>query len=280
MLSETKTTQLLNSIRENKKYSSISEDLIRHEISSYFKINPKKVEIIERPRSEKFKKIVKDIRAKLHLAYGSFQSEDKDQREDYLKSLQGINDYKTFDKILSTSVSSKERLDDYEFLYKEIFKITGKPKKILDLGCGLNPISFPYMGINSCVYYAYDIDETDIGFLNEYFSLMKQYSQLNGKAFVLNIKNKGLKLPKGDICFMFKLLDVIEKNNHKLSEYIIKTLDCNYIVASFSIKTVSGKKMNHPYRGWIEKMLERIDFKFEKILTENEVFYIIKTKSF
>ena len=78
-----------------------------------------------------------------------------------------------------------------------------------------------------------------------------------------------------DVCFMFKFLDPIEDKGHKLSEEIIKLIKARYIVISFSTKTVSGKKMNHPYRGWIEKMLERIKKDFEKISLENEVFYII-----
>jgi hypothetical protein len=280
MISKNQISAVLESVKQNKKYSSLSEDIVTAEIEDYFKKNQKCAEFLQKPKSEKFKKIIKDIRSKLHKIYGSFQTEDKNKREFYLKNLQGINDYSTFDKILSTSVSSRERLNDYGRLYKELFGITGKPKRIVDLGSGLNPISFPYMGINRCFYYAYDIDKKDIDFLNKYFGLMKGYSQLDGKAFFINLKDSKLNIPKSDICFMFKLLDVIEEKGHKLSEKIIKSLNCRFIVASFSIKTVSGKKMNHPYRGWIERMLSRIKLPYKKILTQNEIFYCIdKSKS-
>jgi len=58
-------------------------------------------------------------------------------------------------------------------IYKNIFKITGIPKSIVDLGSGLNPFSCPYMSMDNLSYYAYDIDKKDIGFLNIYFELMK-----------------------------------------------------------------------------------------------------------
>ncbi len=83
------------------------------------------------------------------------------------------------------------------------------------------------------------------------------------------------KLPKADVCFMFKFLDPLEEKGHKLSEEIIKSLDCKYIVVSFSTKTISGRNMRYPYRGWIEKMLNRINIKFDRFNLENEVFYII-----
>lgn len=266
---------LLGYVKKNKKYRFISDDLIKEEIVKYFKINPKSIKFLDKTKSEKFKGIVKAIRSRLHLIYGSFQTGSRNKREICLNEIKGKGDYKAHNKILSTSVSSKERLKGYNKLYREIFKITGKPKKILDLGCGLNPVSYPYMGLDELRYYAYDIDKEDCNFLNQYFSLMKKYSRLKGKAYVVNLKNSFKKLPKADVCFMFKVLDPLEEKGHKLSEKIIKSLDCKYIIVSFSTKTVSGRKMKHPYRGWIERMLNRINLKFEKIKLENEVFYII-----
>lgn len=281
MVEEKHINLLLEEIKKNKKYTSIHNDLVKNEIKGYFKKNQNKIKILEKPKSEKFKKIIKEIRAKLHSVHSSFQSEDKEKREYCLRRIQGINDYENHNKILETSLSSKERLEDYKNIYKEIFKVTGKPKKIIDLGSGLNPISFPYLGINKLTYLAYDIDEDEIDFLNRYFDLMKRYSKISGKASILDIRDvSSLKiLPKADICFLFKVFDVLEKNSHKLSEEIIKSLKSEYIIVSFAIKTISGKKMNHPYRGWIESMLDRINIKFEKILTDNEVFYIIKKQA-
>jgi 16S rRNA (guanine(1405)-N(7))-methyltransferase len=269
---------ILQIIKKSKKYNSISEELLKKEIQKYFKLNPKDINLLEKPKSKKFKEIIKAIKSKIHLAYGSFQTKDKGKREEYLKNIQGINDYKNHDLILSTSVSSKERLNDYKTLYRKIFKITGKPKKIIDLGCGLNPISYPYIGITDLIYKAYDIDREDCDFLNKYFSLMKDYTKLKGTATMQDLSSieEINKVPRADVCLMFKFLDVIESKGHKLSEQIIKTLNCKYIISSFPTKTVSGNKMKHPYRGWIEKMLERIDYKFEKITTDNEIFYIIE----
>ena len=269
---------ILQIIKKSKKYCSISEEILKKEIKKYFQLNPKSTKLLEKPKSKKFKEIIKSIKAKIHLSYGSFQTKDKGKRDEYLRNIQGINDYKNHDLILSTSISSKERLNDYKTLYRNIFKITGKPKKIIDLGCGLNPISYPYIGITDLIYKAYDIDKEDCNFINNYFNLMKSYTKLKGISEVKDLSSlkEIKKLPRADMCFMFKFLDVIESKGHKLSEQIIKNLNCKHLIISFPTKTVSGKKMKHPYRGWIERMLARINYDFEKITTTNEIFYIIK----
>ena len=272
-----KNTLLLN-IKKNKKYKYIDDSLVKQEITKYLNANPNLIKFLDKEKSEKFKNIVKAVRAKLHLIHSSFKT-SKTNIDQYLTKLRTAKNkeyLEMHDKILETSISAKERLKHYKGLYKKIFAITKKPKTIIDLGCGLNPISYPYMNIKNLNYYAFDINTKDIGFLNNYFKIMKNKG-LNGKAKILNLKNTNIsKLPKADICLMLKLLDPLEAKGHKLSETLITKLNTKHIVVSFATKTVTGRQMNYPYRGWIERMLNRINLKFNKITIENEVFYVIK----
>jgi 16S rRNA (guanine(1405)-N(7))-methyltransferase len=266
--------KLISSIKKKKTLKSISNKLIKDEILKYINQNPELIKSINNKKSKNFKKIVKEIRKKLHLIYGSFQTSKKNKRGKYLKDL----DIK---KILSTNISTKERLEIYPNLYKKIFKITGKPKTIVDLGCGINPISFPFMNLKKINYFCYDIDKNDLDFIKKYFKLMK----INGKTKILNLlkvkKDPDMikKIPKSDVAFLFKLLDSLETKGHKLSEIIISNLNSKHVVVSFSTKTITRKIMKHPYRGWIERMLKRLNLKFKKLIFSNEIFYIIKNKN-
>ncbi len=269
--------QILQKVKEHKKYKSISDKVVINEIKKYLKSNPSKNNQIN-------KKIIKDVRKKLHLSYASFQTKKKSKTKKYLHELMDANDKKSEDltkKLLSITVSTKERLGDYKKLYKQIFKITGKPKTIIDLGSGLNPLSFPYMNLNKVNYFAYDIDDKDIEFLNDYFKIMKQEG-LNGKAGILNLNNFSeiSNLPYNvDIIFLFKIIDILDKKNHRHSEELIKQLikKTKFIVASFATKTITRKKMNFPNRKWFKLMLDRNSFKFKTIKTENEIYYIISS---
>ena len=263
---------ILKEIKQSKKYKTLSEEVINEEIQKYLKRNPQ----YERYKD---KKILKDIKTELHKIYGSFQTNSKQKREKSLEELKlAPENIELIKKILLTNSSTKERLEDYEKIYKKVFEITGKPDSILDLGCGLNPLSFNFMNLNAIKYYAYDIDKADMSFLNEYFYTIKE--QIKGQAETINLstinEEEIKKLPKADVCFMFKLVDVLDRKDHKQSEKIISNLNSKWIVVSFSKKTITGKMMNFPYRGWIERMLERNNLEFQKIDFDNEVFYVVK----
>ena len=253
---------LIKEIKKNKKYKTIAEEVILREIKEYFKKNPDATED---------KSTIKEIRAQLHKSYSSFQTKKKNKREKYLEELDT-------DKLLSITLSTKERLDDYKKLYQNIFKITGKPKTIIDIGCGLNPVSYPLMSLKKLTYLVYDIDEEDIKFLNKYFKIMKSKG-LNGKAEILDVRNnkKIFSLPSSDIILLFKVLDLIDKENHKPSEELIKILikKTDFIIASFATKTITRKQMKYPKRKWFELMLERLNLKFKIIETSNEIYYVV-----
>ncbi len=269
-------SRILNKIKQNKKYKTISDDIVKNEIKAYLKSNPNISKID--------KEAIKEIRAKLHRIYSSYQTKKRKKRDLYLEELkQKPNEYEIQKKLLSITISTKERLLNYQNLYKQIFKITKKPKIIIDLGAGMNPLSYPLMNLKKIIYYAYDIDVEDIDFLNKYFKIMKPQG-LNGKAAILDIRNlpKVSNLPQSDIIFMFKLIDLIDAKNKKISEQLIKILikKTKFIISSFATATLSRKPMNLPKRRGFELMLERNSLKFKTIKISNEVFYIIFKKDF
>lgn len=268
---ETTIKEFIIKVKENKKYKSLSDDIIKKEIDKYLKRYAHDL------YDEKF--ALKKIRKELHRIYSSYQTKGKRKREIYLKELEeNPKDLETIRKLLSITLSTKERLDNYPIIYKKIFEITGKPKTILDLGAGLNPLSFSYMNLQSLNYYAYDIDLEDIKFLNKYFKIIK----INGKAKILDIRElkKISNLPSSDIVFMFKVYDLIvpkNKKQKKLGEDLINQLikRTKFIVVSFATTTLTRKSMNLPRRIGFELMLARNQLSFKTIKTHNEIFYVI-----
>jgi len=200
-------------------------------------------------KGKEYKKLIKEVRAYLHKVYGVFQIKGKE---------------------LEGSTATKERLEIYSYLYKGIFAITGIPKSILDIACGLNPLSYKYLeraGFKGA-YYATELTKKDCEFINDYF----KENKIKGKAFQINLL-KDFDYPKADVCFLFKVLDLVE---HKLAEEIIKKVKSNYLVISFATRTIGRRKMNYPRRGWIEQLLKRLNLPYEIITEENEVFYVVK----
>jgi 16S rRNA (guanine(1405)-N(7))-methyltransferase len=255
------SSELVSEIKKSKKYKDISEEVIASKVELYLKKN----------KNPDKKIALKDIKASLHKVHGSFRFQDK--------NLDSLLEKKDFIGILDKNRSTKERLLDFEAIYDKIFAITGRPRAIMDLGCGLNPCSIPLMKLNYILeYYAYDINKSEINFLNKFFKTFN----INGVAQPLDLANiENVKeLPEAEVCFMFKLVDILEQDGHKYSEEMIKVLSekCDFIVVSFATSTVSGRMMNFPQRGWIERMLTRIEMKFKRIEFRNELFYVIAKK--
>jgi 16S rRNA (guanine(1405)-N(7))-methyltransferase len=255
------SSELIESIKKSRKYKNISEEVIKSRVEEYVAKNKNFDERLA----------LKEIKTALHKTHGSFRFQDK--------KLDELLNKKDFISILDSNRSTKERLLEYDSIYEKIFAITGEPMSILDLGCGLNPCSIPLMKLDSLLeYYAYDINKSEMEFLNKFFEAfnINGAAQTSDLTRIENIQ----KLPEADICFMFKLVDILEKDGHKYSEEMIKVLSkkCEFIIGSFATKTISGRKMMFAERGWIERMLQRIGMKFEKIVFDPEIFYVIKSK--
>ena len=119
-------------------------------------------------------------------------------------------------------------------------------------------------------YYAYDINQSDLNIVQKFFDSQK----INGKTNLIDLRDINEEFPTADICLLFKVLDLVDKKGHKKAEEIIKKIKSRYLLISFSTKTLSGKSMHHPQRGWIERLLSRLGFKFNIIKTKNEIFYL------
>ncbi len=243
---------LINKVKQKKELSGISDKVVLNVIEKQLKKYPSPLS------NSSIKKIIKETRAQLRQYSGRFKSSLKDQI-----SLLQLN---KIDSLLNTHSSTKERIDFYPKL-KEIIKEL-KIKSILDLGSGINPIALAEKGV---FYHASDINENDLKIVNGFF----EKSGIAGKAFVQDL-TKDFSYPSADLTLIFKVFDVIEKKGHKLAEKIISSLNSKNIIVSFPTKTLSGKPMNHPQRGWIERMLSRLGHSFKTFSSKNEIFYLIE----
>lgn len=264
----------IKKIKENKKYKSISDEIIIKEIKDYMR--KYQTDLYD----EKF--AIKIIRRQLHRIYSSYQTKGKKKIEKLLDELKNDkNSLEIINGILSTNLSTKERLDKYSTIYNKIFELSKKPGSIIDLGCGLNPISIPYMDLKNLKYYAYDISDYDIKFINKFFIIMG----IDGEANILDARDlESLnKIPKSDIIFMFKVYDLIvpkSKKLKKIGEEIINIIKekAEFLVVSFATKTLTRKPMNLPRRIGFEMMLDRNKLKYNFIQTDNEIYYVVSKK--
>jgi len=290
-LDEDKVISLIADIKKRRSLRDMSDDFVQEQLRQYFlKVPQKLVKDLRgnfHQRSAVYKKVLKEVRNHLRRVYSLFRVEQElKHREKFVKELSAAHHLSEKEhlslitKILSSHSSTKERLPFYQQLYQKIFAITGKPSSIIDLGCGVNPFSISFMGLQRLNYYAYDLSEDEITLLQAYFSLLhKQNPSFEGHAEITDALHWQdlLQHDTIDLCLLFKMTDVLDQGKgHKASERIIKSIPSKYIVVSFPITTMSGKRMNFPRRTWIELMCKRLGYTFTPMTYINEIFYVIK----
>lgn len=239
-----KLEELVKEIKKKKELEGIDSRVV---IESIHKNFPN----LSLSSNQDKKIVIKIVRAELRKLSGRFE---KPQKKDL-----------AHEDIALVHSSTRERADFYPQLKELIHSL--KVKSIIDLGCGINPIMIAEKGMD---YYALDINTSDLKLVDEFFAK----ESIKGKTFFYDLRKIDSSLPKADLALIFKVFDVLESKGHKLAEKIINSLNSKYILISFSTKTLSGRPMNHPQRGWIEHLLKRLNFTFEIIKSKNEIFYL------
>ncbi len=254
--------ELIKKIKEKRELSGISDKVVKEELEKYIKKYG--ISAQEFPKKQA-KVIVKSIRTELRKLVGRFNLSKKDK----LKLLEK----NSLMKLLKSHSSTAERLDFYPELIKFLKNL--KIKSLLDLGCGLNPIALS-SHLPNLRYYASDVNEFELSLIETFF----RKNNIHGKAFFYDLRKIKNDLPRADLCLIFKVLDVIAEKKHRseLAESIIRNIKCKSFLVSFSTKKLSGRRMNSPKRIWFESLLYKLNLKFDKFSSENEVFYFFKMK--
>lgn len=275
---------LIRNIREKREIKNIPETFVKEKIRDYFLTNGDVRKRLEKEFDEKgesgieknkvFKEVVKRIREEIGIVYSSFLTKDHSKKEKILES-------GDMQRLLFLHKSSRERTEFYKEIYERIFT-WHKPKKIADLACGYNPLSYPIMTDTlgySPEYFACDLNPEDMEFLQEFFN--RSDFPAKAKAYDL-LDQKFLQDPdliSSDMVFLFKTLDSLEHVKKDISKKLLERLPQKKIVISFSTRSlVSGKMFRKERRNWLFNFITKKGWDHKTFEVENEMF-ILLTKS-
>lgn len=253
-------------------------------ISSSIKANKDLINIIEKETD--FKKVVrtrayKDFSNKIKRnVYSELRRyyqdvDDIDVIVEKFKNLQmGSEESKNYIKsLLPYHVSTKERLLNLDSFYDPIKKYIMEAKKIIDIGCGINPLMVPFYGDGSNVekYIATDKDKKSI-------KIIEAYSNLQGDGKLVGVSwdlkegwqelSKKTGIEQYDLAFIMKVVPVVKRQERELLAVLRDT--------PASLLFITGSKTSMAKNSSIEKR-ERNDINafidecgWTKILEFNE----------
>jgi len=258
---------IIADIMQSKKYRDVDicEDTIRDLIATELKHHKKKKDAIKAAR-KKLHRIVApylgdpDYTLAAKELEVAFQSNDPDIIRDSCA------------RIMAAHVSTRERLSILDKFYSRIFEVTGTPSTLLDLACGLNPLSFPWMGLSTPTrYYAYDIHVQRIDFLNHYFLLQ-------GLSPLAKVQDILVHFPKeeGDVAFLLKEVHTFERRRRGCSLPLLDALRVRYLVVSFPTRSLTGRwDLTDRHLQLFYNVIEGRPWQISEIEFENELVFCV-----
>ena len=223
----------------------------------------------------------KAAKTKLHQLYGAYTLPNSNKKASQIIkmltketiSIENIN------KLLKLHASTNERIPFYKDFYDFIIKSTGNVKSILDLGCGFNPFSIPFLPMKICEYHAIDIDVQVMELTNIFFDILG----LPPNAVCADLDSC---IPKinVDLTFMLKLLPVLEANNPGKAYKLLDELSTKWLVITFPTRSLGGKKkgMKENYQKSFINALNENSFMNYDLVSENcfgnELMFILQHK--
>jgi len=214
---------LINAAKNSKKYRSldIPDDMLI-DILDYESIIHTSSNDLEKAFREKLHNIVAP-----YLDVLNYDSEIEIIKN--MASHIGTDKIKEYGRgILSKHASTRERLPYLDDLYLRLFEITGTPKSILDLACGLHPFGIPWMNLDpSVLYYAYDIHKPRVEFINHLLTFLGHQA--------LSFQQDILIAPpqvKAEVAFFFKEAHRFEKRKPGCNLEFWKSLQVEWLIVS------------------------------------------------
>ena len=271
--------KLIKKLVSKKELFGFDEELIKKIILKYFEAN-KDVEkkFLKDRDKEKFEKtkifnfVYKEIKSQLKIIYSDFLNKDFLNKDKILNMKLDKNEIVL--KLLKSHKSTFERLEDYDFIYDKIFSFY-KSKKVIDICCGFNPISYYFIKDKKISFECYDINKNDSKFLNLFFKKFK--INAFSKSLDVFLEHTKIKTNKSDLVFLFKALDSFEIRKKNFSKGFLKSLKSKNIVISFSKKSLYTKKnIRNERRNWLRNFLNLQLWEFYEFETDNEIFFLIK----
>lgn len=141
--------------------------------------------------------------------------------------------------ILRRHASTAERLGEIERFHAEVLTRTGPCPRVLDLACGLHPLTVPWMDASSGIdYRAFDIDTATTDLANVFL----RRAGVRGGAEPRDVLRRPPMEIEADLAFLLKALPTFEQQEAGAGWKLLKSLRCRWAVVSYPVRSLGGRE--------------------------------------
>ena len=224
------------------------------------------------------KEAVKATKSKLHQVAGAYFP-----RQDYARWLEVLEEAaaRSHEELLAACrdimrqhASTRERLPILEDFYVRTLGDLPPPRRVLDLGCGLNPLAIPSMPLApDAEYYAYDVYPDLAAFLTACLPLFG----VRGTAGVADL-TAAPPTETADVALVLKLLPPLERLDPAAPARLLEALNADYLLVSYPVHSLGGrsKGMVATYDAQMERLLAGKGWRVERFEFATELAFRVQ----
>ena len=260
---------LVTAVLSSAKYRQVSPTFVRAIGARELAIRPN------------LKAAVKATKNALHQAGGAFQ----DAPIDYARALTLLREAATGGSasltfrdtcraIMAAHTSTRERLPILDGFYAQTLAGLTAAGRVLDIACGLNPLTRPWMPFSEATeYVAYDIYADQIDFLNDFFAL----AGYRGRAEVRDVIGTPPDEP-ADLALILKTLPCLEAVDRQAPARLIDAVRAPRLLVSFPAQTLGGRRkgMAAHYETRFRQLLDERGWAAERFEFETELAFLVR----
>jgi hypothetical protein len=216
-----------------KKYR-ISFDIATELVSAGLAANRKLIDKIkvsdsakDVERTREFKETVKEVKTRVYFLLRKYHRDKEGEKkligklEEKIRVKADITQInKIRNELLTMHSSTAERFEHYAAFYDELSKIISPPEQILDIACGLHPLSYPFEKYKPKRYVAIDRDVLCVAAIKAFSQtestnciqvIQSDINDIEWSSFTASVE-------RFDIAFMLKLIPLLTRQDKKLLE--------------------------------------------------------------
>lgn len=258
--------RLTAEVRRGKKYRQISPTLVAHIGAG---------EIVKRGS---FKDAVKATRNKLHQVGGLYFERPVDYQQAWGALVEAEREGESALRdqalhVMGFHTSTRERRSILADFYEQVMGAWPKPKIVLDIACGLNPLALPWMGLPLDVaYYAYDIYADLIVFVKGVVELFGYPGGAQVRDVVHDPPTQA-----ADLALVLKSLPCLEQIEKGVGRKLLLALKAPHVVVSYPVQSVGGrgKGMAVNYQAQFEDTIDGLGWSIQRLAFETELVFLI-----
>jgi 16S rRNA (guanine(1405)-N(7))-methyltransferase len=258
--------QLVSSVLTSAKYQHIAPELVQA------------IGAQELQKRRTLKEAIKATKNKLHQIAGAYHA-DKPNYAGWQRTLQAAPDSVTLQQtcrqIMQQHASTRERLPILAEFYPTLLAGLPPIRSVLDLACGLNPLTLPWLPLAAGAhYYACDIYQDQVAFLN---GLWPRFG-VQGAAFVCDLLQTIPTTPV-DVAFLYKTIPCLEQVDKTIGLRLLAAIQAPILFVSFPAQSLGGgqKGMSAYYENHFRELIAPYAWAVERFTFATElVFRVVK----